>query len=310
MAQKRMSEATKKRLRAGRMLQAGKECAQVALAVGVARQTVYTWKRLFDEGGIDALRAVPERGRPAQLDEQQLAAVRAAILRSPTEYGLALSFGHSSAWAQSSNACMVCASGRHRFGESWAVWVSAPRSQTNALSNGMKMPCVPESGAPGLRLKKSPARRAPDRLHRRVGYQRASHASTHLGPQRADPNHPVSFQLESCLGYCGADTHQLYVPAARRQHQEGRDRRIPQGAQRSLETTAAYYLGWIEGASQSPSARVSGRPGWAYPNRIPATVRTRPQSGGIFVGLAQASCAGQLLSCRSFRVAHHRSQQA
>ena len=29
---------------------------------------------LLDEGGIDALRAVPERGRPAQLDEQQLAA--------------------------------------------------------------------------------------------------------------------------------------------------------------------------------------------------------------------------------------------
>lgn len=87
MARQRLSEATKKRLRAGRMLQAGKDCARVALAVGVARQTVYTWKRLFDEGGIDALRAVPERGRPAQLDEQQLAAVRAAILRSPTEYG-------------------------------------------------------------------------------------------------------------------------------------------------------------------------------------------------------------------------------
>lgn len=87
MAQKRLSEATKKRLRAGRMLQTGKSCAQVALAVGVARQTVYTWKRLFDEGGIDALRAVPERGRPARLDEQQLASVRAAILRSPTEYG-------------------------------------------------------------------------------------------------------------------------------------------------------------------------------------------------------------------------------
>lgn len=87
MARKRMSEATKKRLQAGRLLQAGKGCAQVALAVGVARQTVYSWKRLFDEGGIDALRAVPERGRPAQLDERQLAAVRAAILRSPTEYG-------------------------------------------------------------------------------------------------------------------------------------------------------------------------------------------------------------------------------
>jgi transposase len=39
-------------LKAGRLLLAGKGCAEVALAVGVARQTVYTWKRLLDEGGI------------------------------------------------------------------------------------------------------------------------------------------------------------------------------------------------------------------------------------------------------------------
>jgi transposase len=87
IAEKRSSEATKKRLKAGRMLLAGKGCADVAKAVGVARQTVYTWRGLLDEGGIDALRAAAERGRPSQLDEQQLAAVRAALLRSPTEYG-------------------------------------------------------------------------------------------------------------------------------------------------------------------------------------------------------------------------------
>lgn len=87
MVQKRLSEATKKRLKAGRMLLAGKGCAEVALIVGVARQTVYTWKRLLNEGGIDALRDVPERGRPAQLDGHQLAAVRAALLQNPTEHG-------------------------------------------------------------------------------------------------------------------------------------------------------------------------------------------------------------------------------
>jgi transposase len=87
MAKTGLSEATKKRVKAGRLLLAGKGCAEVALAVGVARQTIYTWKRLLDEGGIDALRAVPERGRPAQLDDEQLAAVRAAILQSPTEHG-------------------------------------------------------------------------------------------------------------------------------------------------------------------------------------------------------------------------------
>ncbi|MDR3451176.1 MAG: helix-turn-helix domain-containing protein, partial [Rhodoferax sp.] len=69
MMQKRLSEAAKNRFKACRMLLEVKGCAEVALAVGVARQTVYTWKRLLDEGGIDALRGVPERGRPAQLDE-------------------------------------------------------------------------------------------------------------------------------------------------------------------------------------------------------------------------------------------------
>jgi transposase len=87
MTQRRLSEAAKKRLRAGRLLLRGKGCAEVALVVGVARQTVYTWKRLLDEGGIEALRAVPERGRPAQLDAPQRAAIRAALLRNPTEHG-------------------------------------------------------------------------------------------------------------------------------------------------------------------------------------------------------------------------------
>jgi transposase len=87
MANTGLSDAAKKRVKAGRMLLAGKGCAEVALAVGVARQTIYTWKRLLDEGGIDALRAVPERGRPAQLDGEQLAAIRAVLLQSPTEHG-------------------------------------------------------------------------------------------------------------------------------------------------------------------------------------------------------------------------------
>jgi transposase len=87
MATKRMDEATKKRVRAGRLLQRGKKPAEIALDVGVARQTVYTWKAIFDEGGIDALRAVPLRGRPAQLDATQLDEVRRAVLQNPTEHG-------------------------------------------------------------------------------------------------------------------------------------------------------------------------------------------------------------------------------
>jgi transposase len=88
MVQKRLNEAAKKRLSAGRMLQKGKGCAEVALAVGVARQTVCTWKALFDDGGIDALHTVPERDRPGQLLEQgRLKQVGTALLQSPTAHG-------------------------------------------------------------------------------------------------------------------------------------------------------------------------------------------------------------------------------
>ena len=82
-----MDEAVRRRVRAGRMLLAGKTPAQAALAVGVARQTVYTWKAVLDEGGIDALRNMPTRGRPARLDDEQLQALARVLLQSPTEHG-------------------------------------------------------------------------------------------------------------------------------------------------------------------------------------------------------------------------------
>lgn len=87
MAGKRLDESVRRRLRAGRMLLAGKTPAQAADAVGVARQTVYTWKALLDEGGIEALRAMPTRGRPARLDDKQLQALGRALLQSPTQHG-------------------------------------------------------------------------------------------------------------------------------------------------------------------------------------------------------------------------------
>jgi len=84
----RMDEATRKRVRAGRLMLAGKTPAEAAKAVGVARQTAYTWKARLDEGGIDALRAMVT-GRPAQLDAQQLEALRVALLRGALAHGFA-----------------------------------------------------------------------------------------------------------------------------------------------------------------------------------------------------------------------------
>ncbi|AJY39313.1 helix-turn-helix domain protein [Burkholderia humptydooensis] len=76
----RMDEATRKRVRAGRLMLAGKTPVEAAKAVGVARQTAYTWKARLDEGGIEALR-VMATGRPAQLDTSRLEGLRVALLQ-------------------------------------------------------------------------------------------------------------------------------------------------------------------------------------------------------------------------------------
>ncbi|WP_429522903.1 IS630 family transposase [Paraburkholderia youngii] len=82
----KMDDATRKRVRAGRLMLAGKTPAEAAKMVGVARQTACTWKARLDEGGIDALR-VMATGRPAQLDAAQLEGLRAALLQSPLTHG-------------------------------------------------------------------------------------------------------------------------------------------------------------------------------------------------------------------------------
>lgn len=84
---KKMDESTRRRVRAGRMLLSGKGPTEVAKAVGVARQTVHTWKGVLNEGGIDALRAMGGKGRPPRLDARQLSVLRHNLLDRPTEHG-------------------------------------------------------------------------------------------------------------------------------------------------------------------------------------------------------------------------------
>ena len=90
------------------------------------------------------------------------------------------------------------------------------------------------------------------------GISERPHPSANLGTQRTDANHSASLQLEPCLGHCGPDAHQLPVSPARRQHQEGRDCRIPQGTEGPLEDTIAGDLGWIEGVPKPIGSRIPG----------------------------------------------------
>jgi transposase len=82
-----MDEASKRRVRAGRMLLKGKTPAQVAAAVSAPRQTVYRWLDVLNDGGIDALRVINKGGRPAQLDGAQYDELRQVLLDGPQAAG-------------------------------------------------------------------------------------------------------------------------------------------------------------------------------------------------------------------------------
>lgn len=83
----KLTEAQRKRVRAARMLRAGKSVAEVALAVGVARQTIYTWQRVLDEKGIDGVRAIADVGRPGQLKSGDFKWLDAALREGAQAHG-------------------------------------------------------------------------------------------------------------------------------------------------------------------------------------------------------------------------------
>lgn len=151
-----MDEATRKRVRAGRLMLAGKTPAEAAHAVGVARQTAYTWKARLDEGGIDALRTMV-KGRPAQLDSTQLDGLRVALLQGALAHG----FG-TQLWTLQRVRALI----QRLYGVTFSqvhVW---------RLLGGM-----------GFSFQKPQRRAADDRLHRRVVAVGAPHTGQDLGAQ-------------------------------------------------------------------------------------------------------------------------------
>lgn len=105
MVAKRMDDSVRRRVRAGRLLLAGKTPAQAAQAVGVARQTAYTWKAVLDNGGIDALRAMPPRGARRVWTASSCVPSDARWCNARRRTASPRSFGRSSGWACSLSAC-------------------------------------------------------------------------------------------------------------------------------------------------------------------------------------------------------------
>jgi transposase len=89
MAKGELDEAVRRRVRAGRLLLAGKSPAEVARMVGAPRQTVYRWQGVLEAGGIDALREVSKGGRPAQLGAAELTRLYVILLEGAVVHGFA-----------------------------------------------------------------------------------------------------------------------------------------------------------------------------------------------------------------------------
>ena len=195
----KMDEATRKRVRAGRLMLAGKTPAEAAKLVGVARQTAYTWKARLDEGGIDALRSMAT-GRPAQLDDKQLDALRRAMLQG----AMAHDFG-TQLWTLKRVRILIERLYGVRFSEVhvWRLLGAmgfSSQSPSAAPSNATSRRCWAGSARLGPRSKKVCRSAASDRLHRRVGFVGATHPRAHLGTQGLHAGRAVPLQLEARLG--------------------------------------------------------------------------------------------------------------
>lgn len=83
----KLSESAKIRIQAARMLEKGISAARIAEELGVARTSVQRWKKILATHGIEALKAIPEAGRPGQLNEADLKWLSLALREGAVAHG-------------------------------------------------------------------------------------------------------------------------------------------------------------------------------------------------------------------------------
>lgn len=83
----KLDAATKRRVRAGRLLLAGKKATKSGTCDRRAAQTVYRWRDVLNADGIDTLRDRSKGGRPARLGAAELSRLYVALLEGPEMHG-------------------------------------------------------------------------------------------------------------------------------------------------------------------------------------------------------------------------------
>lgn len=69
------------------MFEEGASDVEIARAVGVCAESVRRWRRVWEEGGVSALRRRAATGRPPRPDDAQVETVRAALARGAQAHG-------------------------------------------------------------------------------------------------------------------------------------------------------------------------------------------------------------------------------
>jgi|SRR6185369_46509 len=72
---------------AGRLLLEGRQIADVARIVGVSWTSAKRWKKAVEQGGIEALAAKPQTGRPSKLSKQQKEKLQQLLLQGAVAAG-------------------------------------------------------------------------------------------------------------------------------------------------------------------------------------------------------------------------------
>ncbi|WP_369228034.1 winged helix-turn-helix domain-containing protein [Streptomyces sp. R39] len=65
----------------------GRTSTEIARILEVSDESVRRWRRVWEEGGADALRRRPATGRPPKLDDTQVEQVRTALERGAQAHG-------------------------------------------------------------------------------------------------------------------------------------------------------------------------------------------------------------------------------
>jgi transposase len=83
----KLDAGTRRRVRAGRRLQARQTPAEVGVMVRAPRQTAYRWHGVLESEGLDALRRMNKAGRPARLGAEELSRLQAGSIEGATTHG-------------------------------------------------------------------------------------------------------------------------------------------------------------------------------------------------------------------------------